>query len=709
MRLSILQDETELEGTQEVIIRTDSTTAGRLGDTSASRFVILRNGDRRCGAILRRIEAGGSSIKIDKYLRIYLRAQSEGAVEVEFCDFPPALAVEVMVPAEYKRKGLTRLMCDSIIGRPLSEGQAVPLLINDFTVDQPDGEIVSTNPGGIVVVTRQTEITFREGRLKKAGITWKDIGGLGREIARIREMVEYPIRYPEVFQRYGISPPRGIILHGPPGTGKTLIAKALASEVGASVHIIQGPEIMSAWYGGSEQNLRQVFEQAKSQAPAIILIDELDSIAPRRDKTHGEVEHRVVATLLVFMDGLSELKDVVVIGTTNAVNTIDPALRRPGRFEHEIHIGLPDTDGRREILEIHTRRMPLSKDVKLDALAEKTYGFVGADLTSLCREAAYCALRKVYRQKEEEMAEVSAGSSAVVTDQDFVSALGNIKPSAMREVMVEIPRDVSWDSIGGLEDVKKVITENVVYGMQKREAFLSVGIKPAKGMLLYGPPGTGKTLVAKVVAIESGANFITVRGPEIYSKWLGESEEKIRFIFSKAREVSPCVIFFDEIDAVASARGRNTSGTTDSVVNQLLTEMDGIEKNDNIFVIGATNRAELVDPALLRPGRFDYQVFVPLPDKAARMGIFTVHLRNKPVSKDIDLAKLADLTEGFSGADIAEVSRLATLDALRSSDFNPEQVEVSTSNLEKAIMNLKETKNQLVPSRMGFRAREEER
>ncbi len=279
----------------------------------------------------------------------------------------------------------------------------------------------------------------------------------------------------------------------------------------------------------------------------------------------------------------------------------------------------------------------------------------------------------------------------------------------MREVMVEIPRDVSWDSIGGLEDVKKVITENVVYGMQKREAFLSVGIKPAKGMLLYGPPGTGKTLVAKVVAIESGANFITVRGPEIYSKWLGESEEKIRFIFSKAREVSPCVIFFDEIDAVASARGRNTSGTTDSVVNQLLTEMDGIEKNDNIFVIGATNRAELVDPALLRPGRFDYQVFVPLPDKAARMGIFTVHLRNKPVSKDIDLAKLADLTEGFSGADIAEVSRLATLDALRSSDFNPEQVEVSTSNLEKAIMNLKETKNQLVPSRMGFRAREEER
>ena len=669
--------------------------------TSASLFVILKNGTRLCGAIVERIENGNHVILMDKYLRTYLRLKTGDMVETEFSDFPPAETVELMVSAEYECKALIKLVRDFLIGRPLLQGQPVPLFIS-HTIEQADGEVITTQPEGIVVITENTNLIFRAGKVGKAGITYMDIGGLKREIARIREIVEYPIRYPEVFQRLGIVPPRGIILYGPPGTGKTLIAKALANEVGASVHLIQGPEIMSAWYGGSEQNLRQVFEQAKIQAPAIILIDELDSIASRRDRTHGEVEHRVVATLLTFMDGLSELKDVVVLGTTNAVISIDPALRRPGRFEHEIHIGVPDTNGRREILNIHTRRMPLMEDVNLNVIAEKTYGFVGADITSLCREAAYFALRRVY-SKVVELGEISDVSSLRITHQDFESALANVKPSAMREVLVEIPRDISWDSIGGLDEVKQLIIENVVYGIQKRESFVAVGIKPARGMLLYGPPGTGKTLLAKIVARESGANFISIKGPEVRSKWFGESEEKVRFIFSKAREVAPCVIFFDEIDAIAPTRGREASGLTDTIVNQLLSEMDGIEKNDNIFVIGATNRAELIDPALLRPGRFEYQIFVPLPNKKARENIFLVHLRNKPISSEVAIEELAELAEGFSGAEIAEVCRLATLDALRGTGYDPERVQVTKNHLNKAINDMKQTKTMLTKPIMGFR------
>lgn len=708
MQFLVQEDPIELEGTQKVVIQMDVPSLKSRVDTSASQFVILKNDARSCGAIVERIEEGNYTISMDKYLRIYLRVRTGDIVEAEFNEFPPAESIELIVPAEYKRKGLMKLVRDSLLGRPLSQGQPVPLFVTPLTGEEAVGEVAVTQPEGIVVITMKTNLTFRAGKVSEVGITYKDIGGLSREIERIREIVEYPIRHPEVFQRLGIVPPRGIILYGPPGTGKTLIAKALAHEVGASVQTIQGPEIMSAWYGGSEQNLRQVFDQAKAQAPAIILIDELDSIAPRRDRTHGEVEHRVVATLLTFMDGLSELKDVVVIGTTNTINSIDPALRRPGRFEHEIHIGVPDTNGRKEILKIHTRRMPLSEDVNLDAIAEKTYGFVGADIASLCREAAYCALRRVYRNKIVELTEISDSSSLRVTHQDFESALANVKPSAMREVLVEIPKDVSWDSIGGLDEVKQLIIENVVYGIQKPESFVAVGIKPARGLLLYGPPGTGKTLLAKVVARESGANFIAIRGPEVRSKWFGESEEKIRFIFSKAREVAPCVIFFDEIDAIAPARGREASGLTDTIVNQLLSEMDGIEKNDNIFVIGATNRAELIDPALLRPGRFEYQVFVPLPDKKARESIFSVHLRNKPISQEVNLDELAGLTDGFSGADIAEICRLATLDALRSTGFDPKRVRVDINHLKKAITDLKQTKTKLTKSRIGFRKTENE-
>ena len=692
MLLPLQEDPIELEGTQSVIIRTNAS--------DASSFILLHNDARSCGAIVERIEKGSEAIFLDKYLRIYLQAKTGELLKAEFGSFPSAESMEIIVPAEYNRESLTNLVRDSLVGKPFSEGQSIPLFVTALTGEEQIGAIGITRPEGIVVVTHETSLSLRAGKVSKTGITYKSIGGLGLEIKKIREIVEFPFRHPEVLQNIGIVPPKGIILYGPPGTGKTLITKALAHEVGASVFIIQGPEIISGWYGGSEQNLRDVFNQARDKAPAIILIDEIDSIAPRRDRTQGEVERRVVATLLTLMDGLSELKDVIVIGTTNSINSIDSALRRPGRFEHEIHIGVPDTLGRKEILSIHTRRMPLAEDVVLDQIAEKSYGFVGADIASLCRQAAYCALRRVYQDRVAEIEDIQDVSSLKITGQDFETALTNIKPSAMREVMVEVPKDVSWENIGGLDETRQLLIENVVYGIKNRKIFLSVGIKPAKGMLLHGPPGTGKTLLAKVVARESGANFIPVGGPEVRSKWFGESEEKIRFIFSKAREVAPCIIFFDELDAIASFRGGDVNRVNDSIVNQLLAEMDGIEKNDNIFVIGTTNKLKLIDSALLRPGRFDYQILVPLPDLKARKNIFAVHLKDKPDSSGVSIDDLVAQTDGFSGADIAEICRLATLDALREVEFKPDQVKLKATHFIKAIEDLKKTQVQL--KEVGF-------
>ena len=663
--------------------------------------MVLRNGARACGAIVERVEEGAAAVSLDKYLRIYLQARTGDALEVDFDSFPAGREVELLVPADYCRDALIGLARDFLLGKPLTAGQPVPLFVLPLTGEDLVGEVSATDPEGIVVVTAETGIAFHAGKVEQAGVTYEAVGGLGREIERIREIVEYPFRHPTVFQRLGISPPRGIILYGPPGTGKTLITRALAHEVGASVHTIQGPEIISGWYGGSEQNLRQVFEQAKSQAPAIILIDEIDSIAPRRGATHGEVEHRVVATLLTLMDGLSELNDIVVIGTTNALNSIDNALRRPGRFEHEIHIGVPDAEGRREILNIHTRKMPLGDGVDLATIADRAYGFVGADIASLCRQAAYGALRRVFRGDLAGAGEVEDVSSLSVTEADFEEALSKVKPSATREVMLELPRDVSWESVGGLAEVKRLLVENVVYGMQRREAFSAVGIKPAKGVLLYGPPGTGKTLLAKVVAREAAANFIAVRGPELRSKWFGESEEKVRFIFAKAREVAPCIILFDELDAVAPVRGQDPNRLTDSIVNQLLSEMDGLETSASVFVIGTTNKRNMIDTAMLRPGRFDYQLLVPLPDQQAREGIFSVHLRGKPQADDISLEELARAAEKFSGADIAEVCRLAALAALRENDFVPAGVRLDAARLKQAIEEMKQTKRRL-DTKMGL-------
>jgi transitional endoplasmic reticulum ATPase len=465
---------------------------------------------------------------------------------------------------------------------------------------------------------------------------------------------------------------------------------------------------MSSYFAGSEKALRDIFERARANTPAVILIDELDSIAPSRDKTYGETEHRVVATLLSLMDGLTELKGVVVIGTTNRLDAIDIALRRAGRFE-TVHIGPPDKSGRAEILKIHTERMKLAgslaNDVDIEILAERTPGFVGADIALLAREAAYCALRRSIpiQTMEREGVDPEMMGEVKIHEEDFLSALGQIRPSAMREVMVQMPLEVTWDQIGGLEDVKRTLVESVVYGIKKPEMFKALGIKPPKGLLLYGPPGTGKTMLAKAVAHDCGGHFIPVRGPEIRSKWFGESEEKVRFIFAKAREVAPCVIFFDEIDALAPTRGRDASGITDSIVNQILTEFDSLQGPDSVFVLGATNLPDLIDPALLRPGRFDRQIYVPLPDTKQRESIFAIYLRhNTKCAPDVSVAELANITEGMSGADISEICYLAGRYALRVVDFEADKALVTMQYYRQAVADVKQTQKRLKP-RIGFR------
>lgn len=690
MRLSIEPDRVELEATYQVV----------LAEAGDSRFVLLRNGPHSCGAIV--ASSGGKGVAMDKFLRIHLHARVGDEIDV-LPEVPRhAKKARLVVPAELERPEFAALIKDSLIGRPLTAGQRVPLFVASLTGDQSLGEVRDVHPEGCVVLTAATELELTGGRVgDDVGVTYDRIGGLRQEIEKIREAVEYPLRRPEVFHRLGIVPPRGVLLHGPPGTGKTLIARALAHEIGASVHTIQGPEIISHWYGGAEHNLRQIFDAARAEAPAVILIDEIDSIAPRRDQSAGEVEHRVVATLLTLMDGLAALKDVVVIGTTNRLNAIDSALRRPGRFEHEIHIGVPDTSSRAEILTVHTRRMPLAGDVSVMTLAERTHGFVGADLAALCRQAAYQALRRSTGGATGDI-ESDAVTGLTVGREDFERALVQTKPSAMREVLVEIPRDASWEKVGGAEDVKRLLMENVVYAITRRDSFLAVGITPAKGILMHGPPGTGKTLLAKVAARESRANFIAVRGPELRSKWFGESEERVRAVFTKAREVAPCIVFLDEIDAVGTARGREAGGSADSIVNQLLVELDGVDGNDGVLVIGATNRAGALDPALLRPGRFEYQIHVPLPGAAAREQIFQVHLTGKPVAADVSAAELAATSEGLSGADIAEVCRLATLDALRRNDFRAAGIAVTGADLRRAVSGMRAAHETFTPPQTGL-------
>ncbi|MBT7297696.1 CDC48 family AAA ATPase [archaeon] len=543
--------------------------------------------------------------------------------------------------------------------------------------------VAETNPNGPVIITENTELKLSQKAIEVSedgsslvpDVTYEDIGGLSEEIKKVRELVELPMKHPELFERLGINPPAGVLMHGPPGTGKTLLARAVANESEANFVVINGPEIMNKFYGESEKKIRKIFEDAAEKEPSIIFIDEIDAIAPKREDTKGEVERRVVAQLLAMMDGLNKRGKVVVIGATNRPNAIDPALRRPGRFDRELVFGVPDAKGRLEVLKIHTRNMPITKSVDLEELARSTHGFVGADLESLAKEAAMNVLRRNIQDFNlEEGKEIPREvlEKLKITGEDFKEAIKVVRPSAMREVLIETP-NIKWEDIGGLEKIKAELKETVEWPIKHASSFERLGIKPPKGILIYGPPGTGKTLLAKAVANEAEANFISIKGPELISMWAGESEKGIRKIFEKARQASPTVVFFDEIDSIAGRRG-NESGSkvTERMVNQLLSEMDGLEEMNDVVVIAATNRPDILDPALLRPGRFDRIVMAQIPDEKAREEIFKVHTGTMPLSEDVDIKTLAAETKGYTGSDIESICREAGMLTLREDLFAKE-------------------------------------
>jgi transitional endoplasmic reticulum ATPase len=559
--------------------------------------------------------------------------------------------------------------------------------------------VISTVPRGVVQIAQDTEIELlpefvEMEEQRPATVTYDDLGGLGETLDQVREMIELPLKHPELFQRLGIDPPKGVLLYGPPGTGKTLLARAVANEADARFFHIAGPEIMGRYYGESEQRLREVFQQAQQQSPSIIFIDEIDSIAPKREEVTGEVERRVVAQLLTLLDGLEPRQNVVVIGATNRVDALDEALRRPGRFDREIVMGVPDVQGRREILAIHTRGMPLEEDVALDELARVTYGFVGADMSALAREAAMETLRRSVSGVDLDSGEIPREviENLRVTRQDFMRALKRVQPSALREIMIEAP-NVGWDDVGGLDEAKRELRDGVELPLRHPQSFERLGIRPAKGFLLFGPPGTGKTMLAKAVAREAEANFIATKSSDLLSKWYGESERQISRLFQRARQVAPTVIFIDEIDSLAPSRGGGLGepAVTERVVNTLLAEMDGLEELRGVVVIAASNRPALLDPALLRPGRFDDLIYVPVPERDGRLHILKIHTRNMPLGDDVDLEAVASRTEGYTGADLENVVRRAGLQALRD---NLDVEQVTMNYFEDA---LKETRASVTP------------
>ncbi len=565
----------------------------------------------------------------------------------------------------------TRYIGRLLEGLPLVAGDRVRA--NLFGTRSCDFKVLDTHPKGAVLIQPTTLIRIKAEGIpeKRRGlkVSYEDIGGLNRQVQRIRELIELPLKYPEVFERLGIEAPKGIFLHGPPGCGKTLIARAVANETDAYFSSISGPEIMGKFYGESEARLRSIFEGAQANAPAIIFLDEIESIAPKREEMGAEkqVERRVVAQLLALMDGLQSRGQVVVIGATNIPNTVDPALRRPGRFDRELEVPIPDKNGRLEIVHIHTRGMPLADDVDLERIASITHGFVGADLEALAREAAMVCLRNILPKVDFELADIPYELllELEVTMDNFTEALKEIEPSAIREVFVEVP-DVRWEDVGGLEDVKKRLSEAVEWPLKYPELFKKANTDPPKGILLYGPPGTGKTLVAKAVANEGEVNFISVKGPQLVSKFVGESERGIREVFRKAKQASPCILFFDELDSIVPIRGGGDSThVTERVISQFLTEMDGIEELKGVVVLGATNRLDIVDPAVLRPGRFDFLLELPIPDDKARLRIIQIHTKDKPLDKDVQLKELVGKTETFTGADIESVARRASILAIR--------------------------------------------
>ena len=654
------------------IARIDTRTRDMLGISTGDIIEII--GKKSTGAIVWRAYAEDESlgiIRMDGILRqnaeISLgdkaKVKKVVAYDAKKVVFAPTQAIRFSI-------GFGDFIRRRLLGRPVTAGDRIVVGVLGttlpFTINQ-------TIPSGITRITDYTEIVVREEPLKERAripsIAYEDIGGLRGEVQKVREMIELPMKHPELFDKLGIEPPKGVLLHGPPGTGKTLIAKAVANETNAFFISLNGPEIMSKFYGESEENLRKMFKEAEENAPSIIFIDEIDAIAPKREEVHGEVERRVVAQLLALMDGLKSRGKTVVIGATNRPDSLDPALRRPGRLDREIVIGVPDRNGRKEILQIHTRGMPLAEDVDLDELANVTHGFVGADLEALCKESAMGTLRKVLPEIDlkDETIPPSILEKLQVTKEDFIEALKLVEPSALREVFIEIP-NVRWDDVGGLKEIKQELREAVEWPIKNPQVFTKMGIKPPKGVLIFGPPGCGKTLLAKAIANESESNFISVKGPEILSKWVGESEKAVRQIFKKAKQAAPTIVFIDELDAISSMRGLEVGNRVgERVLNQLLTEMDGMEELHSVVVIAATNRPDMLDPALLRPGRFDKLLLVPAPDEEVRLEIFKVHTKNMPLDESVDLNRLVKQTNGYAGADIEGLCREAAMLAIRES------------------------------------------
>jgi len=645
-------------------------------------------------------DRGKSMIQMDGLLRGNAQISLDEKVNLHKIEGFPAEKIilsHLTLTKSIKGDGDAKYIGSLLDGLPLIEGDTIRA--NLFGSRSQDFVVMNTIPKGAVVIRSNTKIEIKEkgeGKARGAKIAYEDIGGLQKELQRVREMIELPLKYPQIFERLGIDPPKGVLLHGPPGCGKTLIARAVAHETDAHFTHISGPEIMGKFYGESEGRLRSVFEEAKAHAPAILFIDEIDAIAPKREEMGGEkqVERRVVAQLLALMDGLESRGEVIVIGATNIPNSIDPALRRPGRFDREIAISIPDQRGRLQILDIHTHGMPLAKDVSLDKLAQVTHGFVGADLEALCREAAMNALRRIMPNIDYQLDEIPYDSllKLEVTMDDFRDALKEVEPSAIREVFVEIP-DVKWSDVGGLENIKQKLVEAVVWPLKYSELFQQMNTKPAKGILLSGPPGTGKTLVAKALANESEVNFISVKGPEIMSKYIGESEKGVREVFRKAKQASPCIIFFDEFESLVPERGLSAdSQVGERVISQFLTELDGLEELKGVLVLASTNRKDLIDSAILRPGRFDFILELPLPDEKARQEIFKIHIKGKPVTEEVNVETLAKETENMSGADIFAICHEASMSVIReyiTSEKTDGELKISVENFDESINSVK--------------------
>ncbi len=639
-------------------------------------------------------------LRIDGRLRKAVDTNIDDTVDVSAADLPGATTLTVTAPETLRVDGdLAPIVKRKLKARAIDPGQTVHISLalgpgSSISERRIPIQVAEIQPGDTAVVVESTELTVEKRPAKRGqdredssddqlasasqsesqtqtespDITYEDIGGVDDELEQVREMIELPMRHPELFQQLGIDPPKGVLLHGPPGTGKTLIAKAVANEIDAFFTDISGPEIMSRYYGESEEQLRSVFEDATENAPAVVFIDEIDSIAPKRDETSGDVERRIVAQLLSLLDGIEERGEVVVIGATNRLDAIDPALRRGGRFDREIEVGIPDRDGREEIFEVHTRGMPLSEEIDLSEYAVDTHGFVGADIEQLAKEAAMRALRRVRPNLDLEADTIDAAALEAIRieNRDFQHAMSSVDPSALREVFVEVP-DTSWDEVGGLETTKERLRETIQWPLAYSPVFDELHLSAANGVLLYGPPGTGKTLLAKAVASEAQSNFISVKGPELLNKYVGESEKGVREVFEKARSNAPTVVFFDEIDAIAAERGSggDASGVQERVVSQLLTELDGLEELEDVVVIATSNRPDLIDDALLRPGRFDRQIHVPIPDEQARREIFAVHTAHRSIGDDVELARLAGRTQGYVGADVQAICREAAMEAAR--------------------------------------------